>query len=524
MDAVRVLLVATECYPLAKTTGLGDVVGALPAPLADQGVDAQVLVPAYPSVLEHIAAAGVSIVESWDDLLGETVRLVRGTTASGLRVWAVEAPSLYARPSGGLYVYPDPEQPGRNLAWPDNHLRFGLLCRVAARVAVGAVPQWRPEVIHLHDWQSGLGALHIRRGDQPGAPTVFTIHNLLYSGEFPCGGEADQLSGVLRSLGLPADHVDSDCMSARSLSFLRAGLAHADHLTAVSQTYATEIAKEPGAMGHADLLAPRARRGELTGIRNGVDLDVWNPGSDQLLDPELRYTVEDLGPKKLAKQHLKTTAGLDTSPRRPLVGVVSRLSEQKGVDLLLDILPELLRRWPEMDVAILGMVLDPAETDLEARVLRVAGANQGRVAATIVKPLVAHDERLPHLMQAGLDVLVVPSRFEPCGLTQLYALRYGTVPVVARTGGLADTVLDDNDHAAPASRSTGFQFRPGSASDLSEALDRCLRTYGDSAAWHRTQRRAMRSDVGWEGPAREYADLYRSLRARARRARRRDQA
>jgi starch synthase len=302
-----------------------------------------------------------------------------------------------------------------------------------------------------------------------------------------------------------------DSRTANPMSFLEAGLRYANHLTAVSPTYAHEILSEPAGMGFAHLLAARSARGRLSGIRNGIDTRVWNPKSDQLLEASHHFSVDSLDGKSRAKAYLQEMLHLDVNPNQPLIGVVSRLSHQKGIDLLLGILSELLGRHPRLQVAISGMALEQSEKELETQILEIARHYRGRMAVRTTGPSIKHNEALPHYMQAGLDMLVVPSRFEPCGLTQLCALRYGTIPVVARTGGLADTVLDVGNGPLAQSAGTGFQFTPGSAEDLLLRLDHAIRTYGSKHAWHDLQIRAMLSDVGWEGPALEYSQLYQRL-------------
>jgi starch synthase len=509
MSMKRVLLVSSECYPLVKTTGLADVVGALPAPLVANGIDAQVLLPGYSGVLEQVSLSSSKAVARWTDLFGGgEARLFRGEIDSGLKVWIIDVPGLYERAQGSLYVHPDPGDPARSVDWPDNHKRFAALGWVSARISESFVQEWTPDVVHLHDWQAAMAAVYLRSSKVSHAKSVFTIHNLAYKGVVPPDMGTAAIRQYLTELRLPPE-VDSRIVSPTS--FLETGLRYADHLTAVSGTYAREIISEPAGMGFADLLRARSARGQLSGIRNGIDMQVWNPASDQLLEESHHFSVDSLDGKSRAKVYLQRMLHLDVNPNHPLIGVVSRLSHQKGIDLLLGILPELLRRYPHLQVAISGMALEQSERKLETQILEIARHYRGRMAVRTTGPSIKHDEALPHYMQAGLDMLVVPSRFEPCGLTQLCALRYGTIPVVARTGGLADTVLDVGNGPLAQSAGTGFHFIPGSAEDLSLSLDHAIGAYCNKRAWHDLQIRAMLSDVGWEGPALEYSQLYQRL-------------
>lgn len=506
---IRVLIVSSECYPLAKTAGLADVVGALPAPLTATGIDAQVLLPAYPGILEQVSPLSRKTVARWVNLFGSgEARLLRGEIDSGLRVWIIDAPRLYDRPQGSLYVHPDPDDPSKSVDWPDNHRRFAALGWVAARISESIVQEWTPDVLHLHDWQAAMAAVYQRSSKASRAKNVFTIHNLAYKGVDPQRMGTEEIRQYFTDLRLPSE---ADGWSMRPVSFLEAGLRYADHLTAVSPTYAREITSEPAGMGYADLLRARSTLGQLTGIRNGIDMQVWNPASDQLLKKSHHFSANSLEGKSRAKIHLQRILHLDVNPDQPIIGIVSRLSYQKGIDLLLGILPNLLSRYPRLQIAVSGMVLEQSEKELETQILEIARHYQGRMAVRTTGPSIKHDEALPHYMQAGLDMLVVPSRFEPCGLTQLCALRYGTIPIVARTGGLADTVIDVGDRSLTQSGATGFMFIPGSAEDLSLVLNRAIEAHSNQHAWHDLRIRAMLSDVGWERPALEYAQLYQRL-------------
>jgi phosphoglucomutase len=477
---MRVLSVASELYPLIKTGGLADVAGALPGALKPLGVEMRTLVPGYPAVLAGLTMTDGTI--GLADAMGGPVRLVLGR-AGDLALIVLDAPHLYGRP-GNPYLGPD----GRD--WADNHRRYGLLGRVAADIGQGRLPDWRPDLVHGHDWQAGLAPACLAFAGEPRPATVLTIHNLAFQGLFDasCIGE----------LGLPpAAFQVEGYESWGRVGFLKAGLYYADRLTTVSPTYAREIQTEAEGMGLHGLL--RARSDHLVGIANGIDDEVWNPGSD----PHLAASYDAARAKAAANRlALQERFGLDPDPEALLCIVVSRLTAQKGLDLLLHSLPVLLAHGGQL--ALLGS----GEPGLEAGFAAAAQAQRGRVGCVF-----GYDEPLSHLMQAGADAIIVPSRFEPCGLTQLYGLRYGTIPIVARVGGLADTVIDANEAALDDGVATGIQFAPVTAEALGFALARATALRADAEAWARLRRRAMTRNVSWARPARHYAALYRALLA-----------
>ncbi len=480
---MRVLFVTPECYPLVKTGGLADVAGALPLALAAAGIDARVLLPAYPGLLSRIT--GPVVASTMPDLFGGKARLIAGRTVDGLQVGLLDAPHLYAR-DGGPYLGPD------GLDWPDNDLRFAALSWVGAQVARGAITGWAPDLVHLHDWQSALTAAYLHIGStptSPSPPSLLTIHNLAFQGLFP----VDRVAHLRLPPGLAPI---GDLEYYGQISFLKAGVRYADHLSTVSPTYAREIVTPENGMGFDGLL--RARAGQLTGIVNGIDDSVWDPATDpHVVAP---YNARKLGVKAVDKAALQGELGLELRADAPLFCVVSRLTAQKGLDLLPTVLASMIARGAQL--AVLGA----GDAHLEAALLRAAAQHPGQVAV-----VVGYDEPLSHRFQAGADAIVVPSRFEPCGLTQLYGLRYGTVPIVARVGGLADTVIDANEAALRDGVATGFQFAPVDASALSVAIDRAIDLYADQRAWQRLQRRAMTRDVGWSTAAAKYVDLYERL-------------
>lgn len=485
MSAVSVLGVVSEIFPLIKTGGLADVAGALPAALAGEGVQVTTLVPGYPAVLDRLDAA--EPVHHFADLFGGPARLLRGRVA-GLDLLVIDAPHLYTRP-GNPYVQPD----GRD--WPDNAMRFAALGDVAARIGGGALaevaPAIVPDIVHAHDWQAGLALayLHYRGGPRPG--TVMTVHNLAFQGVFP--------AALLSALGLPPDAFSIDGVEFYGgIGFLKAGLIFADRITTVSPTYAAEIRTPEGGMGLDGLL--RARASVLHGILNGIDDAVWNPSADPFI--AAAFSPTRLRRRAANKAALQARIGLTPQPDALLFGVVTRLTTQKGVDLLLAELDELLRLGAQL--AVLGS----GERALEDGFGAAAAANPGRVACVI-----GYDEALAHQIQAGADAILVPSRFEPCGLTQLCALRYGALPVVARVGGLADTVIDANEAALAAGCGSGVQFAPLTREMLRTAVQRTAALWRQPPTWQRLQRNAMHADVSWRRPAAQYAALYRTLLA-----------
>ncbi len=464
------LSVTSECAPLVKTGGLADVAGALPRAMAGEGWGLRTLLPGYPEVLDRIGRS--RSVLSDPDLFGGKGE-VRAVEADGLDLLVLRAPHLYER-AGGIYLGPD----GRD--WPDNPQRFAALCWTAARIGTEGLGKWRPEVIHGHDWQAGLTPLYMELApSRPG--TIQTIHNMAFHGMAPA---------VARSrLRLPEAGFTRDGYEFwGQISALKAGLVWADTLTTVSPSYARELLTPEFGAGLDGLL--RYREADLTGILNGIDTRVWDPATD----PHIARFKSPLG-KRRARAALRAEFGLPVADG-PLCVVVSRLSEQKGLDLLLEALPALVDRGGQL--ALLGS----GDRLLEDR-WRAAAAAHPHVAVRI-----GYDEALSHRMVAGADAILVPSRFEPCGLTQLYGLRYGAVPIVGHTGGLIDTVIPANPMALRAGVATGFQVHPVTSHALAAALIDATHLFRDTRAWARLQRNGMRQRVGWDVAAAEYAALY----------------
>ncbi|MGO1411029.1 glycogen synthase GlgA [Microbacterium sp. JB110] len=474
----RVLSVASECAPLVKTGGLADVVGALPAALAELGWHSRVLIPAYPSVR---ARAGRSRrVWRTDDLFGGPAA-VRSCSVDGLDLLLLDAPHLFDRP-GGPYSVDGHDH-------PDNHVRFAALSWAAARIAIdGLSDRWRPDLVHAHDWQAGLAPSYLTYAGSD-VPTVMTIHNIAFQGIF--GPDA------LDRLRLPTWDHHPDALEYHGLvSALKAGMVHASRVTTVSRTYAEQLATAEFGFGLEGVVAARTARGEMTGIVNGIDTAVWDPSTDPHV---VGYDADSPARKADNRGALLREFDLD-DPDGPLAVVVTRLTHQKGVDLLLEALPHFIAAGGA--VAVLGSGEPDYEhwlRELSARFPRSVGVRIG------------YDEPLSHRMYAGADLVVVPSRFEPCGLTQLYGLRYGSLPLVSSTGGLRDTVADAVPAAMANSTATGFVFSDISARGLADAFDRATSLYADGEAWAQVRDRAMREHVDWAASARQYGDLFEEL-------------
>jgi starch synthase len=476
---MEILSVASEIYPLVKTGGLADVVGALPHALSEEGLRVRTLVPGYPEVLSALEEA--EELHGYSEIFGGTARLLAGR-ARGLDLFVLEAPHLYAR-GGNPYAGPAGEP------WPDNAQRFAALARAGASLGGGLLPSYQPAVVHAHDWQAGLLPAYRHYDSGPGAPTVMTVHNLAYQGQFP----ADLLS----ALGLPASSFTIEGVEYYGrIGFLKAGLRFADRITTVSPSYAREIQTDHGGMGLGGLL--RARSNVLTGIVNGLDTRVWDPAQDPLL--AARFDRHHIAPRARNKLELISQFGLTAEAQGLLFGVVGRLTWHKGHDLILPALPSLLAEDAQL------VVLGTGEAGIEAGFRKAMAAHPGRIAC-----LIGYDERLAHLLQGGVDSLLVPSRSEPCGLTQLAALRYGAVPLVARVGGLADTVIDADPAASGKATGTGLQFSPVTLAMLEDAIRRAAALYRDRKFWRQLQANGMQTDVSWRLPGRRYAALFREL-------------
>lgn len=479
--ALNVLSVASEAVPLVKTGGLADVAGALPAALAPHGVTLTTLLPGYPAVMAAIRRG--KLLHSYDALLGHPARLVAGTLGEQPLI-VLDAPAFFARDGG-------PYGDSGGMDWADNWRRFAALGRAAADLAGGLVAERRFDVLHAHDWQAGLAPAYMRFAPLGGArplPSVMTIHNMAFQGYFP--------KAIFGDLDLPAAAWSITGVEYHNgVGFLKAGMESASIITTVSPTYAREIRTGEFGMGLDGLVISRG--GQVRGIVNGIDPADWNPASD----PNIAATFDSrsIARRSANKRALEAEFGLDRGDG-PLFIVVSRLTWQKGMDVLVEVLDHLVGIGGRL--ALLGSGDAAIVAGLEA----AAARHPGRIGLRI-----GYDEALSHRMQAGADAILVPSRFEPCGLTQLYGLAYGCVPVVARTGGLADTVIDANLAALAAGVATGVQFTGVDYQALAEAISRAAALHSQAAVWRAIQRNGMKADFSWTNSGRLYNDLYREL-------------
>lgn len=484
---MRILQVCAEIYPLLKTGGLADVAGALPAALRACGAEPRVLLPGFAPILADLqGAVELARLAPPAGLEAADARLLRGTLpACGVDAYVIDAPAFYLR-AGGPYA--DAQQH----AYPDNHRRFGLLGWAAGQLAQGLDEGWRPKVVHAHDWHAALAPAYLRAARDAGGrglpASVYTVHNLAYQGLFDSHHYAE--------LGLPAPFFSMHGLEFHGrINFMKAGLYFADRITTVSPSYAREIQTPEQGCGLDGVLRQRAH--DLTGILNGVDEAVWDAALDPLLPTH--FSAERLKGKARCKSALQQELGLAEMPTSPLFCVVSRLTEQKGLHLVLQALPPLIARGAQF--ALLGS----GDAALEAAFRAAAEADPANVAVRI-----GYDEAFAHRLIAGSDVILVPSRFEPCGLTQLYGLKYGTLPLVRRVGGLGDTVSDSRLETLDED-ATGFVFDDFSTAGLIGAARRAFALYRRPADWKTVQQRGMRYPSGWRGAAEQYLALYRQV-------------
>ena len=471
----RVLSVASECVPLVKTGGLADVVGALPGALAAVGWDMKVLLPCYRAL--RADAKGWPVVWEEADLWGGPGKVLAGEVG-GVPVLLLDAPHLYDR-EGGPYSGPNGEH-------PDNAVRFAALSWVAARIAREGLEGWKPDVLHAHDWQAGLAPAYLAYHGSGGVKSVLTIHNIAFQGWAPA-----HMLGILR---LPGHAFHPEALEYYGgISSLKAGLVTADWITTVSPTYAAELMRPEFGMGLQGVIA--ARGAAVSGILNGVDTGVWDPGAD---DPP--FSAKAMAGKATARAALCEEFGLEVPG--PLAIVVSRLTDQKGIDLLPAVIPDFVLGGGGL------IVLGSGDPGMEGAVRALAARFPGRVAVRI-----GYDEAMSHRLFSGADAVLVPSRFEPCGLTQMYGLRYGTLPVVSLVGGLADTVIGASPATLAAGVATGVTFHPVDALAFGQALVRLLAMYGQPKIWAKVRGNAMAHPVGWETSAAAYAGLYERLTA-----------
>lgn len=483
-----ILFVTSECYPLIKTGGLADVSGALPKALTSlKGMSGKVkvLLPGYPAVTSQLTqlklVANITVLNQPCQLL--QAKIVTKDNQQPLELIIVQSP-LYAR-EGGPYV----DASGQD--WPDNPLRFALLSRVASLLCRddSPYPDWQPDVVHCNDWQTGLAPVYMKLVDHVKAKTVFSIHNLAYQGCFH--------AGWMQELQLPPAHYQIEGFEYfGQLSFLKAGLYYADQLTTVSPTYAQEIQTEAFGFGMQGLLSTRQQ--QLVGILNGIDDVVWNPASDPYLFKQ--YQENKLTGKKTVKRILKQKLGLKAGQDSPLLGIVSRFAHQKGLDLLPAMMPRLVEQGCQF--AILGS----GDSVIESQFLGLAKTYPDNVSVTV-----DYNEALSHNIMAGADIFVMPSRFEPCGLNQMYGMAYGTPPIVSKRGGLADSVTDTNEQTLSNKTATGFVMKAVDEVSLMVSIMHALKLWKKPKIWREIQRNGMQSDFSWASRAEAYLLLYKQL-------------
>lgn len=468
---MKILHAASELYPLMKTGGLADVLGALPFAQAEQGHDVRVVLPYYRAVREKLPFTAEVVRQ---DTFGGYV-VIRFAQYQNIGLYLIDAPHLYDR-------FGNPYHDEYYQDYHDNVIRFGLLGWTAAAIAVGMDALWgKVDVLHAHDWQAGLAAAYLQAWHRRDIKSVFTIHNIAYQGCFSPHHVHDLWlpDWILHTDGAEFHH---------QLSFLKAGLYYSDHITTVSPTYAREITSDLGAYGMQGLLQTRAAQGRLSGILNGVDETIWNPAIDCELFQQ--YDLSNIQAKLKNKTILQQRFGLNEQPESLLSVMVSRLTAQKGADLLLHSLHYLLPQQPNVQFALLGS----GAPELEAAFRDLAQRYPQQVYVHI-----GYDEELAHQLMGAGDMIVIPSRFEPCGLTQLYGLKYGTLPLVRQTGGLADTVKHGE---------TGFVFEHADADSLTQAFQAALHIWQQPAKWTQLRQNAMKQDFGWHQAAKHYQNCY----------------
>jgi len=476
----RILFATSEVFPLVKTGGLADVSASLPEALCRLGHDCQIILPGYPVAIEAARKAGSKRITRFH--YGQYDVALWQTTLPGtpVKLWLVDCPALFDRHGDSPYQNENGED------WWDNAHRFHLFARISAMMALGQLGlSWKPDIVHCNDWQAGLIPVFLQSCKHP-PPTVFTIHNLAYQGLFS--------HETFRALGLP-DHLWSlDQLEFHGqLSFIKGGLVFADVITTVSPTYAREIKTPEFGYGLDGLLRHRAER--LTGILNGIDARFWDPRQDHYLGSH--YEQGDLAGKAECREELQRELGLAASPT-PLFGFVGRLVEQKGLDWLLAVMPALLENGCQF--AILGS----GEACYQEALQALARDWPSRFSLTL-----GYNEALAHRITAGADMFLMPSRFEPCGLNQMYSLRYGTIPVVHGVGGLNDTVFDPAE--SPTKIANGFVFHEASPEALLTTIERALHAREHPKTWQRLQKKGMAADYSWKNRAKQYSRLYRTL-------------
>lgn len=482
---MKILFVTSEAFPLIKTGGLADVSGSLPNALKHLKLDVRLLIPGYPSVLQALGETEKIATIYHLPVVGQVNLLLGKMPDSKVPVIAIECSELFER-DGNPYI----NSAGHD--WPDNALRFGILSKVAALLANKKrhIIDWQPDIVHCNDWQTGLAPAYMKLTEHSDTKSVMSIHNMAFQGCFP--------PHFLHTLQLPPDHFVMDGLEYHGqLSFLKAGLYYADAISTVSPQYAQEIQTNAFGFGLEGLLAKRHQ--DITGILNGIEPSEWNPKNDGYICEN--YSVSKLGNKKLVKSALQSRLGLKVDANAPLLGVVSRLTYQKGLDMLLPVLPQLLAQGCQL--AALGS----GEYSMQQAFVDLAHDYPTQVSVTV-----GYNEPLSHQIMAGTDMFIMPSRFEPCGLNQLYGLAYGTPPIVNATGGLADSVVDTNEETLKNKTANGFVMPETSSYGLLYTIERAIQTYKETPKiWQQLQKNGMSLNLSWDHSAQEYLKMYENL-------------
>ncbi|RBP81852.1 glycogen synthase GlgA [Marinomonas rhizomae] len=474
---MKILFAASEVYPLIKTGGLADVAGALPVALRKKGHDVKLIMPAYQGILEKVAPIQKSINLGNPFGVGDLLLLETHIPENDTPIWLLQCQALYERDDG-------PYVDNNGIDFEDNHIRFAALSWAAATLARhGHLMNWQADILHLNDWQTGFAAAYLESWKAEHIPVVTTVHNLRYNGSF----DMNQFSSM---------QLSPDLLTMHGMEFygrfsgLKAGLVYADAVTTVSPTYAKEILTPEYGDGLDGVL--RSMKDKLVGILNGVDYDQWSPDKDTLITHN--YGIKTLSQKQTNKLALLQENGLSEDLNQPVFGIVSRLTEQKGLDLVLQVMPSILEKGARL------ILLGSGDKYLENQYLELQKNYPTQVSVRI-----GYFEDYSHRLQAGIDALLIPSRFEPCGLTQLYALKYGTLPVVRQTGGLADTVFEEGE------KSNGFVFQSANAESLQAAMERTIKCFHETHNWQEKQKNAMSYDYSWEAVTEQWTQLYESL-------------
>ena len=473
----KVLYISSEAFPLIKTGGLADVAGSLPVALHKESQDVRLLLPAYSQVLDKISSSKVVAECTYYNLPVQI--LETKLPGSNVIVWLVDCPVLFNRPGG-------PYADSNGQAWPDNALRFAVFCHVAVDISLNKLGlNWQPDVSHCNDWQTGLvPALLTLQPERP--VTIFTIHNLAYQGVYD--------KQTFDDLHLPVELWHMHGVEFYDyFSFIKGGLAYADKITTVSPSYAREILQPEFGYGLDGLLQNRVD--DLSGILNGIDEKHWSPGSDTHL--KHKYNRRSLAKKSLNKIELQKQLSLPVDRNIPMIGMISRLVQQKGLDIILQSLPSLLT------MPIQLVILGAGEAHYEQQLIEWANRHTERF-----KVIIGYDEPLSHMIEAASDIYLMPSTFEPCGLNQMYSLRYGTLPIATNVGGLADTVVNASEENLENGTANGFILKNQTATALLDTVQHALSLYQQPQLWRQLQTSAMSEDFSWVSSADHYISLY----------------